>query len=72
LAASVPATDWKTRSTGAPRSISWIDEVTWVSTQPWVGMSKRAMSSSSSFRRSVSAARLSEAGLMPMVASPVP
>ena len=39
LAASVPATDWKTRSTGAPSSISSMEDVTWLSTQDWVGMS---------------------------------
>ena len=39
LAASVPAIDWNTRSTGAPRSIASIVVVTWVSMQDWVGMS---------------------------------
>ena len=38
LAASVPPTDWKTRSTGAPRSMTWRVVVTWASTQDWVGM----------------------------------
>jgi hypothetical protein len=37
LAASVPATDWNTRSTGAPRSISCSVLVTWVKMQDWVG-----------------------------------
>ena len=39
LAASVPAIDWNTRSTGAPRSMISIDVVTWASTQLWVGIS---------------------------------
>jgi len=39
LAACVPATDWKTRSTGMPHSIARIWFVTCVSTQDWVGMS---------------------------------
>ena len=39
LAASVPAMDWNTRSTGAPRSISSMVVVTWASTQDWVGIS---------------------------------
>ena len=39
FAACVPAMDWNTRSTGAPRSISSIVVVTWLSTQDWVGMS---------------------------------
>ncbi len=38
LAAWVPAIDWKTRSTGAPRSIRSTLVVTWQSTQDWVGM----------------------------------
>ena len=39
LAASVPATDWNARSTGAPRSIAAMVFETWVSTQDWVGIS---------------------------------
>ena len=39
LAASVPAMDWNTRSTGAPRRISSRVVVTWASTQDWVGIS---------------------------------
>ncbi|ALE78557.1 hypothetical protein WY02_09060 [Pseudonocardia sp. AL041005-10] len=39
FAASVPATDWNTRSTGAPRSMISMEVVTWASTQDWVGMS---------------------------------
>ena len=38
LAASVPAIDWNTRSTGAPRSMAAMVLVTWVSTHDWVGM----------------------------------
>ena len=38
FAACVPAMDWKTRSTGAPRSIRSMLVVTWHSTQDWVGM----------------------------------
>ena len=38
LVASVPAIDWNTRSTGAPRSMACKVLVTWVSTQDWVGM----------------------------------
>ena len=39
----VPAMDWKTRSTGAPRSMACrCVFVTWVSTQLWVGISKRS------------------------------
>ncbi len=39
LAASVPAIDWNTRSSGAPRLIASMELVTWVSTQDWVGIS---------------------------------
>jgi hypothetical protein len=38
FAAWVPAIDWNTRSTGAPRSIAAMVLVTWVSTQDWVGI----------------------------------
>ena len=38
FAASVPAIDWNTRSTGAPRSIARMLVVTCASTQLWVGM----------------------------------
>jgi hypothetical protein len=72
LVASVPPTDWNTRSTGTPLSISCSEVVTWPSTQPWVGISKRWMMSSSSLSRSAIAAGESEAGLMPITASPHP
>ena len=39
LAASVPAIDWNTRSTGAPGAISASVVVTWASTQLCVGIS---------------------------------
>ncbi|MNR22497.1 hypothetical protein D3C85_1394530 [compost metagenome] len=39
LARWLPATDWNTRSTGAPSSIARSVLVTWVSTQDWVGTS---------------------------------
>jgi len=39
LAASVPAIDWNTRSSGAPRSMAAMEVVTWVRMQPWVGIS---------------------------------
>ena len=39
FAASVPAIDWNTRSTGAPRSIACSVVVTWASTQDCVGIS---------------------------------
>ena len=39
LAASVPAIDWNTRSSGTPRLIASMELVTWVSTQAWVGIS---------------------------------
>ena len=38
FAAWLPAMDWKTRSVGAPCSISRTALVTWQSTQVWVGM----------------------------------
>ena len=38
LAFSVPARDWKVRSTGTPRLISSMVLVTCVSTQLWVGI----------------------------------
>ena len=37
----MPAIDWNTRSTGAPRSMARVVVVTWVSTQDCVGISKR-------------------------------
>ena len=72
LAAWVPATDWNTRSTGAPRPISSMAVVTCVNTQPWVGISNRAIRPSSRRNSSPIAARLSDAGLMPITASPLP
>ena len=38
-AASVPAMDWNTRSSGAPRLIASMEVVTWVRMQAWVGIS---------------------------------
>ena len=38
LACSVPAIDWNTRSTGAPRSMASIVVVMCVRTQDWVGI----------------------------------
>ena len=72
LAASVPAIDWKTRSTGAPASIACSVLVTCVSTQLCVGMAWRAISASSRYSRSTSAGMLSPAGLTPITASPAP
>ena len=72
FAASVPAIDWNTRSTGAPCSIAWIWLVTWVSTHDWVGISKRWITSSTSRTMSVSGPSPSPAGLMPITASPAP
>ncbi len=39
FAASVPAMDWKSRSTGTPRAIASICAVMCARTQPWVGIS---------------------------------
>ncbi|MCY1268820.1 hypothetical protein D9M68_324610 [compost metagenome] len=72
LARSLPATDWNTRSTGAPCAIARSVLVTWVSTHDCVGISKRLRSASSICSSETMAPRLSEAGLMPMVASPHP
>ncbi len=72
LAASVPAMDWKTRSTGAPRSMARSAVVTWASTQDWIGAPVRRRSSSSISSRAVIASTLSVAGLMPITASPLP
>ena len=72
LAASVPATDWNVRSTGAPAAISFSVVVTWARTQLWVGMSYSVRRSSSRCSRARTAAVLSVAGLMPMTASPQP
>ena len=72
LAASVPAIDWNTKSTGTPRLISSIEVVTWVSTQAWVGISNRVMISSKSRARSAMVSTESDAGLMPITASPQP
>ena len=68
----VPPTDWNTRSTGAPASMPRIWWVTWVSTQDWVGMAKRVMSSSSARQSSMNTGSPSPAGLMPITASPQP
>jgi hypothetical protein len=62
----------KTRSIGAPRLMASIEVVTWVRTQLWVGISKRAMISSIMRTRSMIAPTLSLAGLMPITASPQP
>lgn len=72
FAAWVPATDWKTRSTGAPRSIRSTLVVTWHSTQDWVGIAYRPITPSSSSSRSRTAFGLSVAGLTPITASPEP
>ena len=72
LAAWVPAIDWNTRSTGKPCPISPSVVVTWVSTQPCVGICSRAMMSSSSRTSEPMMAGSSLAGLMPMQASPDP
>ena len=72
LAASVPAIDWNTRSTGARFPIIASVLVTCVSTHDWVGISSREMTSSSRYTRSVSVSMLSLAGLTPMTASPAP
>ena len=72
LAASVPAMDWNTRSTGAPRRTSSSVVVTWASTQDWVGMSSRQRSSSSISSSSRTRSGLSPAGLTPITASPLP
>ena len=72
LAASVPAIDWKTRSTGAPLRISSSVVVTWASTQLWVGMSSLLRISSSIASSRCARAGLSVAGLMPITASPAP
>ena len=73
LAASVPAIDWNTRSTGAPRSIASIVVVTWVSTQALgrnlVGVDDIVEHAAAA--RST-AGTLSVAGLMPITASPLP
>ena len=72
LAASVPATDWNVRSTGAPASIRPSVVVTWARTHVWVGMSYSVRRSSSRRSRASTAAGLSVAGLTPMTASPHP
>ena len=72
LAASVPAIDWNTRSTGAPCSMAAICVVTCVSTQLCMGMSKRRRMSSSICHSRCMAASESPAGLMPTTASPAP
>ena len=74
LAASVPAIDWNTRSTGAPFAIASIALVTWVSTQVCDRDGVAPAGTSSSMCSSVVAlATLSVAGLMPIdrVADPV-
>ena len=38
FAASVPAMDWKTRSTGSPASMQRNVAVTWARTQDWAGI----------------------------------
>ena len=72
FAASLPAIDWNTRSTGAPLAISASVVVTCASTQVWVGMSSLARTSSSIASSACARSVLSVAGLMPMTASPAP
>ena len=72
LAACVPATDWNTRSTGAPCSSSSRVVVTWVSTQDWIGASIRCRASSISSSSARTVEGRSVAGLMPTTASPEP
>ena len=72
LAASVPAIDWKTRSTGAPASMAARVVVTCARTQDWVGMEKRRRSSSIIASSAQVFSRLSLAGLTPITASPAP
>ena len=73
LAASVPAIDWNTRSTGKPCSISPSVVVTWVSTQAWVGILSRAiMLVDQAQQPADDVAGSSLAGLMPIQASPEP
>ena len=72
LAASVPAMDWKIRSTGAPAASAAICVVTWASTQLCTGIWKRWRRASSSRSKRAVTATLSPAGLMPMTASPEP
>ncbi len=72
LAASVPAIDWNTRSTGAPASMAPRVVVTWARTQDWVGISKRRRSSSIIASSAQVFSRLSVAGLTPITASPPP
>ena len=72
LAASDPAIDWNTRSTGAPASIARSVVVRCASTHACVGTAKREISSSSIVSRSAVRCTLSVAGLMPMTASPQP
>src|SRR5262249_24779002 len=45
LAAAVPPTDWKIRSSGAPASTARICVVTWARTETWVGTPRRSRSS---------------------------
>src|SRR5262245_28800884 len=72
FAASLPAIDWNTRSTGAPLAMSASVVVTCASTQVWVGMSSLARTSSSMASSACARSVLSVAGLMPMTASPAP
>ena len=70
LAASVPAIDWNTRSTGEPLRISSSVVVTCASTQLWVGMSSLRGSRRASRAARCARSGLSVAGLMPITASP--
>ena len=72
FAASLPAIDWNTRSTGAPLAMSASVVVTCASTQVWVGMSSLPRTSSSIASSACARSVLSVAGLMPMTASPAP
>ena len=67
-----PAMDWKIRSQGAPFRTASIWVVTWASTQIWVGMFQRLLTSwnRSSTRRTLSTE--SSTGFRPSTASPAP
>src|SRR5437868_6269874 len=72
FAASVPAMDWKTRSTGAPASMARIVVVTCESTHDCVGIAYFSIRSAIICTSDVVAATLSVAGLTPIHASPLP
>ena len=73
LAASVPAIDWKSRSTGAPasRQASWV--VMWARQQAWVGIAKYVDQPVQALEdRARRPSTDSAAGLTPITASPQP